>query len=240
MADQHIFSIAPLEMARDRRLGAPHLRILLALLSFRNKTGDLVWPKRERLAEITGYQPHNISKYTRQLVDLGWLEKTGSGGRSRAVRYRITVPEIPETETVSGMDTVSKSETVSKSGTKTVSKSDTRIEQTNEQTSNPPVVPPADHRRADRSGQPPPWINRSAWAEFETHRREIRKPLTDLARVKAWNQLRELSAEQQQRVIDYSIAGRYTGLFPERANAQSQRNHKSSNQISIGRDDLSW
>ena len=164
MADsQHVFAIAPLEMVRDRRLGAPHLRILLALLSFRNREGNLVWPKRERLAEITGYRVQNISKYTGQLEQFGWLEKDGTGGRSMAVRYRITVPDIPvetadtvtesitlsrletpldnrgtypvkASETVTNPVTVTNQETVTNPVTKTVTNPVTRIEQTNEQT----------------------------------------------------------------------------------------------------------
>ncbi len=67
----------------------------------------------------------------------------------------------------------------------------------------------------------PPWVNPRAWAEFEQHRREMRKPLTDLARKKAWSQLRGLTHEQQQAVVDYSIAGRYQGLFPDRLKRNS-------------------
>ena len=157
--DQHIFAIAPLEMARDHRLTAAQYRILLALLSFRNREGNLVWPSRERLAELTGYTVNTISKYTRQLEGIGWLEKDGKGGRSMAVRYRITVPDLDldegETvteqvtvsrlshpvdnrgtyqETLSNPETVSNQETVSNPDTKTLSNPDRGKEQTREQT----------------------------------------------------------------------------------------------------------
>jgi phage replication O-like protein O len=63
---------------------------------------------------------------------------------------------------------------------------------------------------------PPAWINRDAWEEFEQHRKEIGKPLTDLARTKAANQLGELSPDEQQQCIDRSIQARWAGLFPEK------------------------
>ena len=63
---------------------------------------------------------------------------------------------------------------------------------------------------------PPDWLNLSAWRDFEQHRREIRKPLTPLARAKAVNQLRGLTAREQQQVVDESIQAGWTGLFPER------------------------
>ena len=115
MRYQHVFSIAPIEMVRDHRLTAAQYRVLLALLSFRNREGNLVWPSRERLAELTGYTVNSISKYTRQLEELGWLKKIGKGGRSKSVKYRITVPNID----LDSGKTVSNPETVSNPDTKT-------------------------------------------------------------------------------------------------------------------------
>ncbi|MCK4842784.1 MAG: helix-turn-helix domain-containing protein [Methylococcales bacterium] len=71
----------------------------------------------------------------------------------------------------------------------------------------------------------PDFINCDSWSEFEQHRKEIKKPLTDLARKKSFNILRNLSFDQQQAVIDYSITGRYSGLFTDRAlNTQGKGN----------------
>jgi len=62
----------------------------------------------------------------------------------------------------------------------------------------------------------PSGINKKAWGEFEQHRKEINKPLTDLARKKSVNILKDLSLDEQQTCINYSISGRYTGLFPQK------------------------
>lgn len=62
----------------------------------------------------------------------------------------------------------------------------------------------------------PDWVNAEAWAEFEAHRTQIRKPLKDLARTKAANLLKGLSHEQQQQCIDKSIQAGWAGLFPDK------------------------
>ena len=85
------FAQVPPEVILDHRLGAPHLRVLLALLSFRRRDSESVWPSREALAERTGYRPSSITRYTSQLVDLGWIIKTDGRGRSRSCHYKIKV-----------------------------------------------------------------------------------------------------------------------------------------------------
>src|SRR5690606_1259398 len=105
------------------------LRLLIALLSFRAKNSDTIWPKRETLSKRCGYSINTISKITGQLVDLGWLIKTGSGGRSSPSSYKITVPDLdtvsPE-ETVAEVDTVSNSETVPEPATKALAEPATK------------------------------------------------------------------------------------------------------------------
>jgi hypothetical protein len=66
----------------------------------------------------------------------------------------------------------------------------------------------------------PDWINAKAWAEFEEHRKQIRKPLKDLARTKAANLLKGLSHEQQQQCIDRSIQAGWAGLFPDKVKTE--------------------
>jgi len=73
----------------------------------------------------------------------------------------------------------------------------------------------------------PETIDPDVWAEFEQHRKEIRKPLSDLARAKASNQLSGLSPKDQQQVVDYTITGRYTGLFVDRLQRQQSGGQSS-------------
>jgi hypothetical protein len=60
----------------------------------------------------------------------------------------------------------------------------------------------------------PDWINMNAWSEYEQHRLEMKKPMSDLARGKAIKPLMGLSLDQQQAVIDKTIQNGWTGLFP--------------------------
>ena len=82
--------ILPFSVACDDRLTKRHIRVLLALYSYRNRDTNLAWPSRKSLSRITGYDESRISVITGELVKLGWLvkdEKPGVG-----CEYRITVP----------------------------------------------------------------------------------------------------------------------------------------------------
>lgn len=133
--------MVPIEVIQDRRLTLEQIRVLVALLSFRNKVGDTVWPSRAAIAERTGMHPANISSATTALVALGWLEKDGKGGHSKATRYTIKAQEVCS-QTVAERATVADAATVAERATPTVAQqatrpladSATRIEQTNEQT----------------------------------------------------------------------------------------------------------
>lgn len=147
MADQTIFSIVPIEACKDRRLTLEQLRVLVTLLSFRGKNTDVVWPSRQQISERCGMHITNISEATSALVKLGWLEKEGKGGFSKATRYRINVPD-ESLFTVAHSATVAEWATVAHSATQTVADQATRMpvadsatrkeltsEQTSEQTS---------------------------------------------------------------------------------------------------------
>jgi len=71
-------------------------------------------------------------------------------------------------------------------------------------------------RKKDCARSVPDFINLDAWNEFEQHRKDIKKPLTDLARRKLFSKLKNLSPGQQAEVMDHSITCGYTGLFVDR------------------------
>jgi len=138
MSDIDIFSIMPVEVFMDERLSKTDLRVLGAILTFRNKNTNLCWPKRSQIAERCLLSLPKISTATTHLVSLGWLKKSGNGGCSRASNYQLCVPEI-KAKTVPDSGTVptvpdSGTQTVPDSGTITVPDSGRGIQQTNEQT----------------------------------------------------------------------------------------------------------
>lgn len=232
------FSIVPVAAALDSRLTKTHYRVLIALLSFRNKNTDTVWPSRKKLAERCGLAETRISTTTSELVKLGWLKKTGKGGYSKASEYTICVPEtVTEPVTVNDETTVTKPVTVTTSVTvtepvtttvtepvtKTVTEPVTRIEETNEETNEETIGKSAE------SWKIPSWINPQAWKEFEQHRKEIRQPLTNLARTKAAKSIIGLNAEQQQACVDETIQNRWKGLFPKNHMGKSNGPHQQDN-----------
>ena len=84
------FAVVPMEMARDRRLKARHIAVLLALYSHYNaKKNAPVFPGRNRLRSLTGLHVSTISAVTAELVALGWINKSGTGGFSKTTRYTL-------------------------------------------------------------------------------------------------------------------------------------------------------
>lgn len=170
------FAWVPLELVLDHRLTAMQYRILLTLLTFRNRNTGLLCPKRETIAERCGYSVNSISRATSQLVELGWLKKKGSGGRSSPTHYEFTVPEtLSDPETVSDPATVADQDTktLSDPDTKTLADPDRGKEQTREQTR---------EQTARANGVPcPDFVSPSVWSDFLDHRRSKRAKLTSTA-----------------------------------------------------------
>jgi hypothetical protein len=61
----------------------------------------------------------------------------------------------------------------------------------------------------------PDGLNKESWREYEEHRKQMKSPLSDLAKTKAANQIKDLPQEEQQKVIDKSIRNGWKGLFPD-------------------------
>jgi len=56
-------------------------------------------------------------------------------------------------------------------------------------------------------------VNNTAWLEFVAHRKSLRKPFSKLAQTKILNIMKRHTLENQQRLVDYSIAGGYPNLY---------------------------
>lgn len=62
---------------------------------------------------------------------------------------------------------------------------------------------------------PPKGLNNEAWQEYEEHRKQMKSPMTNLAKTKATNQIKDFSHLEQQRIIDKSIRNGWKGLFTD-------------------------
>jgi hypothetical protein len=64
---------------------------------------------------------------------------------------------------------------------------------------------------------PPEGLNLEAWDLFTAHRKEIKKPLkTDNMKNGQSNKIKDLAPDQQMAVVQLSLDGGWTGLFPEK------------------------
>lgn len=87
-----IYSMIPVDVFMDDRLTKTDIRVLGALLSFREKSANICWPTREKLASRCNLPLCKISTSTSHLVELGWLQKTGDGGKSSPSKYEFLIP----------------------------------------------------------------------------------------------------------------------------------------------------
>ena len=121
-----VFAQMPVEVFGDARLSARDLRILGLLYAFANREGRC-WPSRRQHAALSGLPLARVSTTTTRLAAFGWLTKTGNGGRSRACRYQLQVPQtvlkavtVAEGQTLTEGVTVAEVVTVTGAVTKTV------------------------------------------------------------------------------------------------------------------------
>lgn len=72
----------------------------------------------------------------------------------------------------------------------------------------------------------PDWVDLHSWEDFIQHRKDIKKPLSELAAKKSL-QLLSLYRDQQREIIDTSIRNGWQGLFPPKVNSHSLRNNET-------------
>jgi hypothetical protein len=177
---------------------------------------------RRKVAVKLGLDLRELGEVARRLAEVGlidaeslqplaWAERQyeSDSAAERMRRYREKKREQKQ-----------RSDTSERNRYVTVTCQDTDTDTDTEK--KPPLSPLPKKREA---WTPPEWVNPQAWADFEQHRREMRKPLSDLARTKAANQLQGMTAQQQQACIDASIQARWSGIFPDkhRGNCDASR-----------------
>ena len=52
----------------------------------------------------------------------------------------------------------------------------------------------------------PQGLNQEAWQEYEQHRKQLNSSMSNMAKTKAANQIKNLPSDDQQMVIDLSIS----------------------------------
>lgn len=199
----------------DRELSTMGKAVGLYLNTYMNDSHDMAFPSIARIrGELNIKSNTTVIKYLDELEAKGFIKRQKRFGNSTV--YHATIPEkiasITDSVVLQDMDS-----SITEYGPPVLQNMEPNKQenkQYNKQVPQTPIIPPE--------------INPRSWAEFEQHRKEIKKPLSDLARVKAMNVIKHLSHEQQAKVIDKSIQSRWAGLFPEKANEKNSGISKHS------------
>lgn len=226
-------------MLRDKNITPRLLRVLLALYTFADQKGNC-YPKRAHLADMCGMREAEISRATTDLQRLGWLTKTGNGGRNTPARYRLHPPQTvqdsctvsePQTvqesctvspQTVQESCTVSEPETVQESCTKTVQESCTRIKHTNEHTSTSSLqdeVTRVARARAKPKADTPPCphdVPAELYAEWLDYRRaKGAKPLWSARAEALMRGGAQRAGISLAEAMEYTMARTWQGFYAE-------------------------
>lgn len=210
-----LFVYLPAAMALDERLSKTHLRVLIALYSFRRKNTATAWPSRDKLAQRCGLAPGKISTATTELARLGWLHKSGDGGRGRSCEYRLLVPDLAASNGADAV-TVAAPATVAPAVTTTVPTVATptvpTVARGKEHASEHAVEQDSAARCAAATAALPANVTPAVWQGWVQHRSQLGKRLTP-ATVQA--QLAMLAAQgaQADAVLQQSIRNGWQGLF---------------------------
>jgi len=89
MAQARFGRIFPAMLA-DPDLTAADLKVLAAVMVFADINGR-AFPKVDTLAEMTNYKRRNVLKRMSHLEEIGWIARTGNGGRSRPAQYQVNM-----------------------------------------------------------------------------------------------------------------------------------------------------
>lgn len=88
------YSALPLPILKDIRLNDRDRRLLAALYFFAGKSKNVYNKTRKELGHCAGGMTENVVTFiSSRLVKLGWLKKSGDGGKSQSAAYELTVPD---------------------------------------------------------------------------------------------------------------------------------------------------
>lgn len=203
-----------LHAAQDPRLSAACLRALPAVLDRMNDRFEC-WPGYGRIATDARIDRRTATRAIDRLVELGYLTRNRRGhGVSNMYRIGKVSAVVP----IVGNDTSGDNDT---SGIGSTAMGVVAALPTGVVSALPPE--PESLTRPiepDPSTQPkgeglPDWLPAELWAQFQEHRRQLKKPMTDVAKTRAVAKLATLKAEGHEPtdVLDQSIVNGWKGLF---------------------------
>ena len=77
----------------DNRLNLRDIKLLLALCTVSDYTLTVNTLSRKQLGQLAGMAENVITRISARLQKLGWLKKSGNGGRSQPASYQLAIPQ---------------------------------------------------------------------------------------------------------------------------------------------------
>ena len=207
--------------------------LALYLNTYMNDSHDMAFPSVQRIKGDMNLGSYTtVKKYLTELEEKGYLSVNHRFGKTNI--YTAQVPEsIVNTSSITPDGVLHEMErSITRDGTPVLHEVETN-KQENKQSNK------QDKGKLEKWAIPD-WVNPNAWLEFEQHRKEIKKPMSRLAKTKAANQLKGYTFEEQQAAIDKSIQSRWAGIFPEKLNETNQRTSNNGNGQTILTDSTDW
>jgi hypothetical protein len=256
------YSIVPTGILNDKRITFRAMKVYIAIKSFMNKETHECFPSRQLIAKMTDIPVARVSVETDRLEKMGWIKKTGSGGRSTPCVYTMLTAQ-PEPETVTELITVTNSETVTelirngyRIDTKTVTESVRGKEQTIEQTKNKPEEqttfftapslpsnPPSPKKSRSEKAKDfdlssmglPDWLPAEPWQQYLLHRQRIKKPMSVNGAeitIKDLNEARE-NGWSPEELLNEAISKGYQGCVYDKHKQPRPYNQSLNNKTPI-------
>ena len=228
------------ELAENDPLGR---LLFIGLWTLADYQGNVEWREKRIKAQLLPYDNADVKKLAINLDKSGFIRFYSDGVNNYLRVVNFSVHQNPhKNERLKGSDIPAYSESMrqaidlqgltinlDKSGLK---RNDSASDRAESLILNPDslILNPEPLTPKKKPWVSPAGLNLDAWAEFEQHRRDIKKPLTDTARTKAANQIIHLSTIEQQATVDKSISSRWAGLFPDNGPNKKASIHDISNQ----------
>ena len=225
-------SIDAIRWAFQQPVKPASAKFVLVTIADRAGEDHCAYPSIRRIVFDTGLNRKTVLQAVQLLMKVGLLERTGEmrGATDSVPVYRLigvpdrSNPEIgtgPESGTGKQYRNSPEAVSLFPSSGPNISAKQSQNRDT-EPTKEPPREPTNEPKRRNGTSsvvpidQLPEWVDKEAWQDFRTHRKEVRKPLTPLAEQKALAKLHGFVDDgfEQREVIDHVISNGWLGLFP--------------------------
>jgi len=243
-------------VAQDTSLQKSALHVAVCLCDCLNGQTGRCNPSLAFIMDYAGLSKRSAQDAIKALNEAGWMDVFRGDGRGNHSQYALNSDRVKGAENIplSDGERVQELTPLENKGCKKLQERVQKTARKGAKNCNPPTPPykeepvkepvkelvkGAQVKKLPPAGNSkkwplPDWINKDAWIEFEQHRKEIRKPLTDLARAKAAKQIQALNYDQQQQCIDMTIQNHWQGLFPDKVKTNDNGTHQQSRKLSVG------